>query len=170
MHCNNQGSLSKTVGAISKKMKGVATISVGALNRKGRGRGPAGLNKDFVLRVLSDVQRQMEDLQLNIVWLKRCVEEEENGGLGLGVGVGVGLSDGKDNGLGLGVGDGLSDEKLIRPNKVGSVQEKGEGTIGINMGMSLHLAGPSYTLWAGHTREDGLEPINSRSQPVSCKA
>ncbi|KAG2672218.1 hypothetical protein I3760_13G030000 [Carya illinoinensis] len=73
------------LGATYDRLKGPVVCSVGAQNRVGDGRGVVGLNKEDLLRALSEVQKQVEDLQLNILSLKRGVEEVEWGGLNLGV-------------------------------------------------------------------------------------
>lgn len=97
-------------GAASLQWLGSAAVSVGVQRLEGGGRGDVGPNKEMVLRAMKEMKSQLDELQLNVSWLIRCVEEEK--GVGVGLGLGDGLSEG-DRGpcvlptnLGVGVGVG----------------------------------------------------------------
>lgn len=56
----------------------------------GPDRGVVCLQKESILRAMSKLKKQLGDLQFNLNWLKRCVEEGR--GVGVGLGPEMGLS------------------------------------------------------------------------------
>lgn len=71
-------------------------ISARTQGREEGGRRLVGLQKEMALWVMADMQKQLGELQFNLSWMKRCIEEDR--GLGVDSVLGYGLSNGVGDG------------------------------------------------------------------------
>ncbi|XP_041008893.1 uncharacterized protein LOC121253063 [Juglans microcarpa x Juglans regia] len=108
-------------------------VLVGTQGCEEVGRRFVGFQKETIMRVLFDMQMQLGELQGNIIWLKRCVEDQ-----------GWDLIPGSSDGLVIGQVKGREPKG----------QQKGKATCGPEAGLSAGLAkgkGPLYG--PRHSRE-----------------
>lgn len=78
LNLNHQLDRRATSGAVS------GVVYAGYQEHEEDGRRGVGLKKEMALRVLTDMQKQMGELQDNINYLKQCVEDQRLGQMGAG--------------------------------------------------------------------------------------